>query len=485
MYSQKPSTPLKKSTPEQQGVSSRGLLEFYKSCVASGYEFHHLSIAIHGYKIAQGSWVPYRAEFPHMSHSLTKMFTNTAVAMACDEGLISLDDKVISFFPDELPEVVSDKLAAMTLRDVIQMRSGHAHMISGSKWRQIKTSWVVEYFKEPVEYWPGEYYNYTSAGSYMLSAIVQKVTGKSIDEYLKEKLFVHLGIEGLTWDKCPNGICSGGNGITVRNEDVLKMGVLYINNGVYEGKRYISPEWCHDAMYESCKLNESGYGYHFTNYDGAISAGGLFGQTLVMIPEYDVVIALNAAYQENNQDALDHRVLDLLKEHLYPAISDSPLPEDPEGYKALEDYTAGLKISVPVGSVHSPKEDAFSGTYVFEDPTDNISSMTFEFHAEGCSVAITDHRGTHQIECGAGKWVYEYSSMTGNYLHHQYQPDSTLCGGYGYWEDPETYVMKWAWVYMTFIDTCVCKFADGSMSFKRSVNVNTQDKERPLIYGKK
>lgn len=119
MYSQKPSTPLKKSTPEQQGVSSRGLLEFYKSCVASGYEFHHLSIAIHGYKIAQGSWVPYRAEFPHMSHSLTKMFTNTAVAMACDEGLISLDDKVISFFPDELPEVVSDKLAAMTLRDVI------------------------------------------------------------------------------------------------------------------------------------------------------------------------------------------------------------------------------------------------------------------------------------------------------------------------------------------------------------------------------
>ena len=111
-------------------------------------------------------------------------------------------------------------------------------------------------------------------------------------------------------------------------------------------------------------------------------------------------LSLQCCVSGEQSDALDHRVLDLL-EHLYPAISDSPLPEDPEGYKALEDYTAGLKISVPEGSAHSPKEDAFSGTYVFDDPTDNISSMTFQFHDEGCSVAITDHRGTHQIECGA------------------------------------------------------------------------------------
>src|ERR1700712_391141 len=115
-----------------------------------------------------------------MMHSFTKSVTVSAIGMALDKGAFHMTDKVVSFFPEHLPPVVSENLAAMTVEDLLTMRTGHNVMTSGGDWRTIKTSWVAEFFKIPVVYKPGTKWVYTSAATYILSAIFSKTMGTSV-----------------------------------------------------------------------------------------------------------------------------------------------------------------------------------------------------------------------------------------------------------------------------------------------------------------
>jgi CubicO group peptidase (beta-lactamase class C family) len=470
--------------PESVGIDSTALQDFYRRLDESGIEFHHVSIARHGNIIAQGSWAPYQAKYPHMTHSLTKLFTNTAVGIACDEGLFSLDDKVADFFPDEVKGITDEKVFRMTVRDLITMRSGHAHLISGNKWRPIKTSWVAEFFKEPLAYEPGTHFQYTSATSYILSAIVQKVTGMTTFEYLSEKLLKDMHFGYMTWDKCPHGICSGGNGITATNLDALKMGLLYLNDGVWNGKRYLSHAWIQEAMVDSCKLNpDTGYGFHLCNENGIISSGGIFGQTVVMVPKYDMVISINAAHPGNRPNALDESMRVLLEKYLFPIVQDERLPENKKAYEELQRYLEHLSLPVPQNSSSEEVNSEWSGTYQTEDNVDHISCLSFDFAKDCLTFQMTDHRGIHTVVCGLNRWIYSESSMTGNYLHHQYQPECTTVAGRFIPTGKNSFVMKWAWVEMTFVDTISCRVEGNKVFFKRFVNVNTQDTERPEVMG--
>src|SRR5271154_3387863 len=178
-----------RAQPEARGVSSRSILAFLDDVRGANVELHSFMLYRRGDVIAEGWWDPYRAERIHMMHSLTKSVTACAVGLAMADGRFGLHDKVIAFFKDELPATVSDNLAAMTVEDLLTMRTGHAAMTSGSVWRQINTSWIAEFFKIPVVYTPGTRYVYTSAATYMLSAIVSKTTGMATRDYLEPRVF--------------------------------------------------------------------------------------------------------------------------------------------------------------------------------------------------------------------------------------------------------------------------------------------------------
>jgi len=145
-----PGDGLPRNRPEAHGVDPRAILAFLDETRAAGLELHSFMLARGGDVIAEGWWSPYRADRAHMMHSLTKSVAVSGVALALQENLFGIDDKVVSFFPDELPPVVSENLAAMTVRDLLTMRAGHDAEISGSVWRQVRTSWVTEFFKVPV-----------------------------------------------------------------------------------------------------------------------------------------------------------------------------------------------------------------------------------------------------------------------------------------------------------------------------------------------
>ncbi len=196
---------LPRSQPELQGVRSTSILAFLADLEQLGVELHSFMLSRNGSVIAEGWWWPYQPQRMHMTHSLTKSVMVSGVGIAIDEGRFSLDDKVVSFFPEHLPPDPDPNLLAMTVRDLLTMRTGQDHETSGSVWRPLKSSWIAEFMKIPVVYPPGTKWVYTSAASYMLSAIVTKTTGQKLADYLRPRMLEPMGIRDFQWDVTPKG----------------------------------------------------------------------------------------------------------------------------------------------------------------------------------------------------------------------------------------------------------------------------------------
>ena len=236
---------LPRSTPEAQGVSSAGILAFLDAVQHSKHELHSFMLVRHGRVVAEGWWSPYGPEFNHTLYSLSKSFTSTAVGFAVAEGKLRVDDRVVSFFPNDLPEHVSDNLAALRVKDLLTMSVGNAKEPTLAMVEQ--ENWVKAFLAWPIANPPGTQFLYNSAATYMLSAIVQQVTGQKILDYLQPRLFEPLGIQGATWETCPRGINVGGWGLSIQTEGLAKFGQLYLQKGVWQGRQLLPAQWVEEA----------------------------------------------------------------------------------------------------------------------------------------------------------------------------------------------------------------------------------------------
>ena len=260
--------------------------------------------------------------------------TATAVGMAVDEGLLKVTDKLVDFFPDNLPEEVSDNLKAVTVHDLLTMNCGHE---TEARFRDSDQEWVTSFLAHPFVHEPGTWYCYNSLGTYMLSAIVQKLTGEKVLDYLTPRLFEPLHIEIPQWDESPQGINAGGWGLQLKTEDMAKFGQLFLQKGVWNGKRLVSEAWVNEASKyqvpsvpagtrpdqaaergltpENCTFM-LGYGYQMWRCpDNAYRADGARGQYIIIVPDSDAVIACtaNSANLQAEQN--------LIYEHLFPALA--------------------------------------------------------------------------------------------------------------------------------------------------------------------
>src|SRR5579862_5688527 len=231
-----PTDGLLRGEPREACVNAALVDAFLDDAATAGLDIHGLMLHRAGRVAAEGWWWPYRADRPRIMHSATKSVMASAIGMALEEGRFRLQDRVVSFFPELMPGVIDNKLAAMTVENLLTMRAGHAAETSGSIWRGIATSWTAEFFKIPVVYTPGTTYMYTSAASYMLSAILTRVTGETLHDYLKPRFFTPLGITGEQWDIGPDNINPGGNGLTMKTADLLKLGVVHAQRGLWRGR---------------------------------------------------------------------------------------------------------------------------------------------------------------------------------------------------------------------------------------------------------
>jgi hypothetical protein len=203
-----------------EDVDPQGILDFVSAIEGSKHELHSLMILRHGRVITEGWWAPYRPEFNHGMYSMSKSFTSTAVGLAVDEGRLSTSDKVISFFPESVPAGADERIKDLTVKHLLTMSVGQK---PGSTAPVVKEQdWVKSFLALPLPNGPGTVFSYNSVATYMLSAIVQKLTGETVLEYLTPRLFEPLGIIGSSsnpyWEQCPNGINTGGWGLHIRTE---------------------------------------------------------------------------------------------------------------------------------------------------------------------------------------------------------------------------------------------------------------------------
>ncbi len=476
---------LPRATPGSLGVSPRAIATFLNHVQAAGLELHSLMLFHRGHVIAEGWWAPYRHDLLHMQHSLSKSFTATAIGLAIGEGLLSLDSTVVGFFPDEAAQADANQ-AAMTIRHLLTMTSGHRTGISGDAWRQIRTSWVAEFFKAPVVDAPGTRFVYSSASSYMLSAILQRVTGERLHDYLRPRLFEPLGIGGTRWDVCPNGVNPGGNGLSCRTEDMLKLAVLHLQQGQWGGRQILSPDWVRQATQAKVAAPDGpdalhldpagpgwprGYGYQWwTGPAGASYASGLFGQYAIVLPRHDAAIAVTAALRPSDQ-----RLLDLVWRDLLPALDDD-----------LGHRLAGLRLDLPAPTpAPSSTVQRISGRWFHMEPNEHgVQAARLRFEEASATFQMRDARGEHSVEVGLTGWIEGETSMTGNDLHHQYQPDAMRVSAAGHWPDDTTFVMTWVYLEAAFRDQVTCRFDADGMTLDRSVNVNTGAMARPSLRGR-
>ncbi len=237
---------LPRSTPEAEGISSQAIVAFVEAADKNVNTFDSFMIVRHGKVIAAGWWKPNSAGQRHVMNSVSKSFTSTAVGLAIESHKLSLDDLVLKFFPADAPADPSANLKALKVRDLLTMSSGQAvepKAIGGGPS-------VKQFLAQPSPYPPGTHFLYNTMGTYVLSAIVTKVTGQTVLDYLKPRLFDPLGIENPRWDSSPEGYSLGGYGLYLRTEDMATFGQLILQHGEWNGKQLVPRKWIEEATSE-------------------------------------------------------------------------------------------------------------------------------------------------------------------------------------------------------------------------------------------
>ena len=290
-----------RSAPEAQGVASAALLSFIDAADKID-ALNSVMIVRHGRVVAEGWWGPYDADSNHELYSLSKSFTSTAVGFAVAEGKLSLDDEILKIFPEDAPPEPSANLKSMRVRDLLTMSAGHQDETSSAADKITPKSFLAH----PVPHKPGTHFKYNTPATFMLSAIVQKVTGQPVLEYLKPRLFEPLGITQPVWNTNAQGISLGGYGLRVRTEDIARLGQLYLQRGVWQGKRLLPESWIDLATSRQVSNGsnpksdwDQGYGFQFWRCrNGAYRGDGAFGQYCIVLPEQDAVIAITSGLKD-------------------------------------------------------------------------------------------------------------------------------------------------------------------------------------------
>lgn len=469
---------LPRAAPESKGVDPQAVLDFLFEVAAAHLELNSFMLYRDGAVVAEAWWWPYRADLIHMMHSLTKSVTVGAVGWALADALFRLDDKVVSFYPRELPAQVSDNLAAMTVKDLLTMQTGHDHQTSGALWRPIKTSWVAEFYRIPVVYKPGTKFVYTSAATYMLSAIISRTTGKPLYEYLKPKFFEKLGIRGAEWPPGPQDITPGANGLSWHTADSLKLGILYLQGGRWKGAQILPTGWAEEVH----KPHVPGqYGYQWwLGPNNVFFADGLFGQYSFVWPEQQAVLACTSAIAEQDEE----RFWGIVFKHFPSAFARGGAQRHSNSQAPLPAKLSGLSLLPVLRATSSPLSTRVSGrTYECAPNEDGVTQIRLDFRDELCVFTMSDPRGEHQVRCGLSDYIESFTTITGDKLHHEYQPSLMRVVGGASWKDHSTLELVWQFSESAFRDTVTCRFNGSSLTFDRRVNVNSGALNRPTVHG--
>lgn len=467
---------LPRSNPEAEGVYSEGIIAFLDAATKTKNEFHSIMFLRHGKVIAEGWWNPYSPQLKHTLYSCSKSFTATAVGFAVSEKKLTVNDKVISFFPDKLPDTVSEYLSALRVKDLLSMSVGQDPDPTGMVVRR-DSDWVKGFLALPMINQPGSKFLYNSLATYMLSAIVQKVTGQKVIDYLKPRLFDPLGISGIDWEIDPNGINTGGWGLRLKTEDMAKFGQLFLQKGRWNGKQVIPAAWIEEASTKKIIQHpdipqakrdssdwEQGYCYQmWRSRHNSYRADGAFGQYILILPDQDAVIAITSE-TGNMQDELN-----LVWKYLLPAIGKNKIQSDSTDGALLKRKLASLSLPVPQKSTASPLATDINGkTYAIDTNSRHLETVSFNLNDSIYTLTWKVDTASYKVNFGSGNWRMTETTrpgpnlLTGAKAHLVGIPAVKTDGSFT-WTDDQTLELVLRYIESPHTEKITCHFSQNNL----------------------
>jgi CubicO group peptidase (beta-lactamase class C family)/predicted glycoside hydrolase/deacetylase ChbG (UPF0249 family) len=468
---------LPRSAPERQGISSSDLLAFIEAADKEIDQMHSLMLVRHGHVVAEGWWKPYDAETPHILYSLSKSFTSTAVGLAVAEGKLSLDDAVLTFFPEDAPAEPSANLRAMRVRDLLRMATGHVTEAAlrrdepGSNLQG--APWTKKFLAHPVPFKPGTHFMYNSPATYMLSAIVQKVTGTTVLDYLGPRLFEPLGIEKPNWVASPEGISVGAYGLFARTEDIARFGQLYLQRGMWQGRQLLPAAWVDEATARQTANGsapksdwDQGYGYQFwrSRHD-SYRGDGAFGQYCLVLPELDAVVAITSGVRDMQVP------LNLVWEKLLPAMKADPLPVDASAQRKLEAKLVSLTVRLPAGRSTVPLAEKISGKwYTLPENDRGIEAVSIDLNSEPPALLMRTSAGEIRTPLGTGSWIKGRGGFANGLDNFLSVPEHPIIAASAAWTADDVFTVKLALCETPFASTLAFRFDGERLLFEAEHN---------------
>lgn len=454
----------KKTSPASVGIEPKQFLLMYDSLMTNGLtEIHHIVVMVDGKIAGELHPKPFKAEYKHTLYSVSKTFVAAAIGIAVDDGIISPEDQLVKFFPQYINDSIDARLRNIKIKDILTMQSG----FKTATWmRNNQDHWLDFYLSRPLVAEPGTRYSYDSIETYILSAIIQKTTGKTVLELLNERIFHPMGITDAEWELCPDGINTGGWGIYLSSHSQALFGQLLLQNGEWNGKQLISKEWIKEMMTVRVVRDANDYGYQIwlCEYPGAWRADGAFGQYIIIIPQKNMVVVLNQCSRSKGWPERSNIWNTIVKNCINCAIDAKP-----DELAALKKYEENASLPVLDGdSIHSLLTDKYNGkTFKLEKNKLGWKSIKFNMNRNEHSIEVTDNENKRStISLGYKEW--NTSQLTG-YPHYSITAKNRFSGISGPFYTGSCY----AW--QNDVLTAKIHYVNWITSIKLSFNFNDKD----------
>ncbi|MBO5099273.1 MAG: serine hydrolase [Clostridia bacterium] len=411
---------VEKATPESCGISSKNIIDFVKALCQcpENQETHSFLLIRHGKLVSEGYFAPYNIDTEHSLFSVSKSFTSIAIGFLVEEGKISVDDNISTYFPELLEEDINKENLKIKIHNLLTMSFGQqgGAVHESQKRAEMSNAMLYDFFYRYKELECGTKFRYDAYGTYMLSALVKKLTGMNVVEYLMPKFFEPLGIEKPYYVKDDIGINIGYSGMRMRARDLAKVGFTFLNNGVWDGKQIIPESWVKLATKKHISTDECStgtdwqQGYCYQLWKGRYNTTrlcGAYGQMCVLMSDYDAVFVINSGY---DNDKLGY-ILDSFYENIMLNMQDKALHEDKDSFEKLENILSNLKITYKFSDM-SPITEIINGNTYEIPQKGTYKAIKFSFGENVVNVTLVSDEKNFEFKAGFNKPVFGKATGT-------------------------------------------------------------------------
>ena len=394
-------------TPEEAGISSDRVREYLAALRRHDARMHSVLMMKGDKLFAEYYWAPFDKDFCHRMYSSTKSYVGVAIGLLEEEGKLSINDPIIKYFPEKLDTPLPEWLKKQTIRDMLTMSTVGGHK---SWFANPDTDRTHLYFNGRERQRPSyTLWEYDSAGSQVLSSLVEKLSGMTLLDYLKEKVLNHLGtFKTAEILKTKNGDSWGDSALLCTSRDMMSFARFVMNYGVWEGKRLMNEEYLRTATSAVVANRVSahrsvwnyGYGYQIWRCEHGFAFVGMGSQLTICVPEKDIIFVCTGDTQGNPRAS--NYIFNAFFDCIIDFAKDAPLPEDAEAEAALAEVTSDLKLFAPEGMADSPFRAELDGAvYECEDNPMGITEFSFSFKgAEGGVLRYKNAQGEKELPFG-------------------------------------------------------------------------------------